>query len=217
MNNRSSTFAQRILYVIVGIIINGLAVSLYVYSNMGVSTISSIPFIISQSFSVVSFGTATILFQIALLFILIILCGYQRKYLYSLVLGFLFGFLVDLWGVILGNTFVVHAPRIVLFFSAFLLLPLGISIMLASNLAALPFDVFTKDLCDVTHKSMKVVKTTFDVACVSVTVLISLIIWGKIEGVGIGTVISMLFTGNVIHFFSSCIKKLHCAFQLETF
>lgn len=194
-------------YIVISITINALAVLLYVYSNVGVSTISSVPFIITKSLSFVSFGAAMVLFQTILLSILIILCGYKRKYLYSFVLGFLFGYLVDMWGVILENTFVIRAPQIVLFLSAFLLLPFGISIMLASNLAALPFDTFTNDICDLTHQNMKIVKTTFDIACVLVAALISLILLGEIKGIGIGTIISMLFTGNMVHFFSSYIKR----------
>lgn len=53
-------------------------------------------------------------------------------------------------------------------------------------------------ISSVAAKNMGLCKNLFDLACVVVTVTISLLLDGTVIGIGLGTVATVLFTGRVI-------------------
>lgn len=204
--NMDRTGMKNYLLLICGVIINGFAVSIFVKSKLGVSTVSSIPLIMSLSLKSISLGVATILFQIVLLLILISLRGMDRKYLFSLAIGSLFGFVVDFWNSILHYFPLEIVPNYLLMIIAILVLPFGISLTILSNLAAIPFDIFVKDLAQYFKKPISQVKTIFDLICVSITAIVSLSVFGQIHGLGVATLISMLITGKLIGIYMKVLK-----------
>lgn len=85
------------LALIVAVMINSFGVVLMLYSNAGISAISSVPYAFSEVFPKLTLGTWTYIFQGLLVFCLMIM----RKrivpsYLFSFVVGFVFGELLDL-------------------------------------------------------------------------------------------------------------------------
>lgn len=206
MMNMDKSKLKNYLLLICGVIINGFAVSIFVKSKLGVSTVSSIPLIMSLSLKTISLGMATILFQIVLLLILVFLRGMDKKYLFSLAIGSLFGFVVDFWNEILHFFPLELVPNYVLMIIAILVLPFGISLTILSNLAAIPFDIFVKDLADYFRKPISQVKTIFDLICVTITASISYLVFGQIYGLGIATLISMFITGKLIGIYMKRLK-----------
>lgn len=65
-------------------------------------------------------------------------------------------------------------------------------------LPIIPTDTFPRDLSAILNKPYKYVKTTFDLCCLTTTVIISLFILHKAVGVGIGTVICAFTTGKTV-------------------
>lgn len=70
-------------------VLNSFAVYLMLYSGAGISSISSVPYIISEVLPVLSLGTWTYLFQTSLVAVLMLL---RRKFVPSYLLAFLVGF-----------------------------------------------------------------------------------------------------------------------------
>ena len=200
-------FIIRILLLIMSIIINSFAVSVYVKSNLGVSTNSSIPLVVSLIIPKLSLGITTIMFNILLLIILIFVCGAKKEYLISFIIGCLFGSIIDIWNFLLAKIHIESLHPIILYIIAFFSLAFGIALTLASELPTLPFDYFVKDIAIKTKKTIGLVKTASDIAYVIISIILSYICKGKIYGVGIGTIISMLFTGMVVQLFHKYIKK----------
>ncbi|WP_313758748.1 DUF6198 family protein [Tissierella sp.] len=205
IRNKKILFSE--LALIMGIFLNGLAVVIYIESNFGISTISSIPFIMNKVFQGISLGNATIIFEILLLLILTLIVGMKKSYIYSILLGLLFGMIIDLYKWIFSFINIGKVNNIFLYIIAFACLSLGISLTLKSNLTALPFDLFVKDFSEKMDKPIKRVKTVFDITCVFIAISVSLLYFKEIRGVGIGTLISMLFTGNMIQIFSNILEK----------
>jgi uncharacterized membrane protein YczE len=79
------------------IAINSLGVVLMLHSGSGISAISSVPYAFSAAFPILTLGQWTYIFQGALILCLFIL---RRKfvlpYLFSFVVGFVFGNVMDL-------------------------------------------------------------------------------------------------------------------------
>ena len=100
------------LALAINIIINSFAVVLMLYSGAGISAISSVPFAFSEVLPHLSLGTWTYLFQGLLVLILMFLQKrFVPQYLFSFVVGFLFGQLVDvheLWIHILPQLSLIH-------------------------------------------------------------------------------------------------------------
>lgn len=117
------------LALAINIIINSFAVVLMLYSGAGISAISSVPFAFSEVLPHLSLGTWTYLFQGLLVLILMFLQKrFVPQYLFSFVVGFLFGQLVDvheLWIHILPQTL---PCRILYFIISYLLLSVGIAL-----------------------------------------------------------------------------------------
>ncbi|WP_100065726.1 YczE/YyaS/YitT family protein [Miniphocaeibacter massiliensis] len=204
---KSKKFFPSELALIIGILLNGFAIVIYIKSNFGVSTISSIPFIVNKVIPSISLGNTTILYEVLLITILVLLTGIKKKYIYSILLGLLFGVIIDFYSWLLSFTSIGEINSIVLYIIAFTSLSFGISLCLKSDLTALPFDIFVKVISDKSNKSIKFVKTVFDITSVLIASAISLMYFKSIEGVAIGTVVSMLFTGNMIQVFSNIIDK----------
>ena len=78
------------------IVINSLGVTFMTKSGFGISSISSVPYVFSQAFDFLSFGTWNYLFQTSLVVLLMVLSHkIQPVYLVSFLVGVGFGKMID--------------------------------------------------------------------------------------------------------------------------
>lgn len=93
----------------VAVIVNTFGVVLMLYSESGISAISSVPFAFSLVLPQLTLGTWTYLFQgVLVLSLMLMRKRFVPQYLFSFVVGFIFGVLLDvheLWISILPSTF----------------------------------------------------------------------------------------------------------------
>ncbi|PTQ81986.1 putative membrane protein YczE [Trichococcus patagoniensis] len=190
-----------------GVMINALAVSLMIKSELGVSTISSVPVVLNKLFSEVTIGSWNFAFQVVLVVLMAVITRKFLGYVLSVVLALLFGNLMDFFEVLFSGIIATMPLRIVFFFAGFFLLAFGISLMMNCKLPALPFDLFVREMADHFGLSVKQMKTGFDVFCVVLSVVFSVLFLEGIAGVGIGTVFAMLFTGTVAQLFMEWLNK----------
>ena len=84
------------LALLLAVAINSFGVVLMLYSGTGISAISSVPYAFSCVFPKISLGTWTYIFQGLLVLALMILRKkFVVQYLFSFVVGFVFGELLD--------------------------------------------------------------------------------------------------------------------------
>ena len=178
MENKDN-FYKRLLNLSIGIILNGFAVTLFVMSNLGTSTVSSIPYIVSKIMGI-NLGVMLISFQVLLIGILILIRGFKMTDLYSVIVGICFGTIVDVWTYILKNIGIDTLFPMILLITGILLLPLGITLTIESNLCAIPFDLFVKDIASLTKVKISKVKTIFDISCIIITLTLSLVLFNLI-------------------------------------
>lgn len=187
------------LALFTAVIINSLGIALMTKSNFGISSISSVPYVFSQAFTILSFGTWNYTFQTILVISLMILSRkINLSYSFSFLMGIAFGKMIDvheLWVCFLPDSLTYH---IIYFILSFFILAFGICLSNNSMLPIIPTDTFPRDLSAILNKPYKYVKTTFDLCCLTTTVIISLFILHKAVGVGIGTVICAFTTGKTV-------------------
>ena len=176
MNTRKFHLPGEAALLIV-LLINPLAIDLMSKSVFGISTISSVPLILSTAFPVFSFGTWNYIFQTLLVITLMVLKrSFCPGYLFSFVVGIGFGKMIDVhntWVTLLPN---VLSLNVVCFFTGFLLMCFGICLANNCLLPIVPTDIFPRDLSELLHKKYNQIKTTFDLTCLTTTVILSLVI-----------------------------------------
>lgn len=130
---------------------------------------SIVPLIFSTAFPIFSFGTWNYIFQTLLVITLMVLKrSFCPGYLFSFVVGIGFGKMIDV-----HNAWVTMLPIV-------------------------PTDIFPRDLSELLHKKYHRIKTTFDLTCLTTTVILSLVILHHLYGIGIGTFFCAFMTGRTV-------------------
>ncbi len=189
-------------------IINSFGVVLMLYSGAGISAISSVPFAFSEVLPVLSLGTWTYIFQgLLVLSLMIMRKRFVPSYLFSFVVGFVFGKLLDvheLWINILPDNITM---RIVYFILSYIILCFGIAISNHCLLPITPTDLFPRELADITKVSYSKIKIGFDVSCLAVTAGLTFFCLGHLDGLGISTIVAAFTMGKGVSIAGNLIDR----------
>ena len=196
------------LALLFAVIINSFGVVMMLYSGAGISAISSVPFAFSEVLTVLSLGTWTYIFQgLLVLSLMIMRKRFVPSYLFSFVVGFVFGKLLDvheLWINLLPDNIPM---RIVYFILSYIILCFGIAISNRCLLPITPTDLFPRELADITKVSYSKIKIGFDVSCLAVTAGLTFFCLGHLEGLGIGTILAAFTMGKGVSIAGDLIDK----------
>ena len=199
----------------VAVLINSFGVVLMLYSAAGISAISSVPYAFSEVFPVLSLGTWTYIFQgLLVLSLMIMRKKFVPSYLFSFVVGFVFGILLDIhkaWINVLPDSL---PWKIVWFVLSYLILSIGIALSNRCGLPIVPTDLFPRELSEITGAGYPKIKIIFDVSCLAVTAALTFFGLGHIEGLGLGTVLAAFTMGKAV---GLCGNVLDKHFRFESF
>lgn len=188
--------------------INSFGVVLMLYSGAGISAISSVPFAFSEVFPVLSLGTWTYIFQgLLVLSLMIMRKKFMPPYLFSFLVGFVFGELLDvheLWIKILPDGL---GFRIIYFIVSYVVICFGIALSNRCLLPITPTDLFPRELSDITNASYAKIKIAFDVTCLAITAALTFFCLGHLDGLGIGTILAAFTMGKGVSIAGKLIDK----------
>lgn len=120
--------------LVLAVIINSLGVLLMLQSGSGISAISSVPYAFQQVFPKLTLGTWTYLFQGLLICILMIMRKkFVPSYLFSFVVGFAFGEMMDLHELWITRLPLNIPLRILYFVLSYLIICLELRCQTAAN------------------------------------------------------------------------------------
>lgn len=208
---KSKELFKRYILLIVGLFFSAFGVALTKYAELGVSPISSVANIASLKFTALSLGNWLIIWNCLLIIgqAVILRKDFKIIQLLQIPVSFLFGYFTDL-----GMKCVSYLPlsnyfsRLCFIIAGVIVLAFGISLSVIADVIMNSGEAFVKAVSDKCKKPFGNMKITFDVCCVILSVILSLIFFhGKIEGTREGTIISALLTGAVVKFFSSVLSK----------
>lgn len=213
MYNQQKIFSKELAFC-VAMITNSLAISLLVKSVFGVSTLSSLPLVLSEIFSSISFGMMNFIVQSVLLIVLMIITKQPKiSYIFSFIIGFIFGVMVDMFDLVVGILPNFFLLRIFYFFTGWILISFGASLFVKSCMPLMPFDGFVKDLSLYLNTKVRTVKTCSDLVFVTTGIILSFVFLHHLVGVGIGTIFMAFFTGSLMQYF---LNLLEMNFKFET-
>ena len=187
------------LALLIVILINSFGVVLMLDSGAGISAISSVPYAFSESFPALTLGTWTYIFQgLLVLSLMIMRKKFVAPYLFSFVVGFAFSEMLDVHEMWINVLPTAIGYRVLYFIISYLLLCIGIALSNRCGLPIIPTDLFPRELADITKVQYSRIKISFDVICLAVTALMTCIILGHLDGLGIGTILAAFTMGKVI-------------------
>lgn len=187
--------------LVAAVIINSFGVVLMLYSGSGISAISSVPFAFSEVFTRLSLGTWTYIFQgLLVLSLMILRRRFVPEYLFSFVVGFVFGELLDVHEFWINILPLGIFWRVLYFIASYLLISLGIALSNRCCLPIVPTDLFPRELSQITGVKYSRIKISFDVICLTVTGVLTVAFLGHLDGLGIGTVLAAFTMGKCVGF-----------------
>lgn len=212
MEKRSKKeIAVRYVLFIISLFFSALGVAITKKGELGVSPISSVANVVSLKFTALSLGNWLIIWNSVLILGQIVLLRkkFQWIQLLQLPLSVLFGYFTDfgMW-LVSGIAVPNYAVRLLLVLCGTVVLSFGISISVNANVIMNSGEAFVKAISDTVRKEFGLVKISFDVSCVVLAVVLSLVFFdGRILGTREGTVIAALCTGWVVRFFNRFLKE----------
>ena len=196
------------LALILAVCLNSFGVVLMLYSGTGISAISSVPYAFSLVFPKLSLGTWTYLFQGLLVLTLMVLQKrFVPSYLFSFVVGFFFGELLDVHEAWINILPTAIGWRVLYFVISCPIVALGIALSNRCKLPIIPTDLFPRELAEITKVPYSRIKIGFDVTCLLVTACMTYFCLERILGLGIGTVLAAFTMGKGIALVGQAIDK----------
>lgn len=204
------------LVYVLALLILSFAVALTSYTDFGVSMVVAPAYILSNKITALTFGQCEYIVQ-AILFVIfcLVMKKFKPIYLCSFATCLIYGVVLDLWRIILPKAYpqitdpeALGIPmRILLFCVGIILTGLGVALFFRTYFYPQLYDFFIKGLSHKTKLSRTKCKTFFDLSMLTISIVLTLILFHKIVGIGIGTVIMALFNGTIIGAIGKLIDK----------
>lgn len=84
------------------------------------------------------------------------------------------------------------------FVISYLLISFGIALSNRCQLPIIPTDLFPRELSHIINVGYPKVKISFDVSCLAVTAVMTLVFLGHIDDLGIGTILAAFTMGKMV-------------------
>lgn len=184
-------------------------VAFSIKAQLGTSPISSVPYVTS-AISGLSVGTTTIIMNF--MFVAIQIAILRKKYdwfqLLQLPAAIVFGVMIDVAEYIISPiTLSNYFQQWLICAAGIVLVALGVSVEVAAKFVTTAGEGVVLAICQVAPIKFGNMKVVFDVTLVCISVVLSLVFLGKLDGVRGGTAAAAVFVGLLTKVFNKLIKK----------
>jgi len=199
---------KRYLLFLAGLFINALGVSLVTKASLGTSPISSIPYVLSLKFPF-TLGNFTIIFSILLILlqILILRKNFKMENILQIPVSIAFGYFIDLT---MYMFFWVnpqnYAIKLIALFAGCIVLGFGVYMEVLADVVMLPGESFVRAIVQTWNTNFGTTKIMFDSSMTIIAGGLSVIFFGKLNGVREGTIIAALLVGFIARLFGKHLK-----------
>ena len=198
------TYLPRYLWFLAGVLINSFGVALITRAALGTSPISSLPYVLSFRFPV-TLGQFT--FAMNLFFILgqvlLLRRDFQPIQLLQVTVNAVFSAFIDVSMELLSWLEISSLPMAVLVLVlGCAVLAFGISVEVAPRVLMVPGEGIVQAIAAVTGWRFGNVKVGFDAALVSTALVLSLLFFHRLQGLGAGTILSALAVGRFVNLYN---------------
>ena len=198
------TSLPRYLWFLTGVLINSFGVALITRAALGTSPISSLPYVLSFRFPV-TLGQFT--FAMNLFFILgqvlLLRRDFQPIQLLQVAVNAVFSAFIDVSMGLFSWLEISSLPMAVLVLAlGCAVLAFGISVEVAPRVLMVPGEGIVQAIAAVTGWRFGNVKVGFDAALVATALVLSLLFFHRLQGLGAGTILSALAVGRFVNLYN---------------
>lgn len=209
------TLHSEVIYL-AAIFILSFSSAMQAAANLGISMIIAPAYVVSQKFNFLTFGQSEYLVQ-GILFIAfcIVMKGFKSIYLASFGTCIVYGMVLDMWRTVIPafNPSITEpgsmpmAVRIFMLCFGIIITAIAVALFFHSYLYPQVYDFFTREVSKRYKKDRTKFKIAFDTSCFVTAIVLSLLFFGELVGVGIGTLFMTLLNGRLIGFIDKKIAK----------
>lgn len=197
------------LSFLMGTLILPLGTALMARGNFGLSVVVVPAYLLSLKLDFLTFGMAEYCLQGALLLLFWVLMGrFRVGDLFSFFAAFSYGVVLDLWTpLIAAIPLPTVGHRLALYIVGMLVNSFGVSFYFESYFPPQIYELFVKGLSGKYRIDMGKFKIGYDLVSCAVGVALSLLFFGRIEGIGVGSVVCAFLNGVLISFWRRVIGR----------
>lgn len=188
----------------IGVPIGAIGAALMKHGRFGMTPFYSVSLALYEATGILTMGIWNTIFQLGLILTLIIV---QRRFFSRYVLSFAVAFcasaILDLVNKATASLPETMVCRTVCFSLGFLIMAVGIALLARCRLPVAPMNLFPRELAEIMGREFRQLKLWFDLGCLMLTLVVSLLFAHRLVGVGVGTVVAVLtgpLTGLIIRF-----------------
>lgn len=206
------TTAKRYLMFLLGVLVCAAGIAFITRAALGTSPISSTPFVLSLV-TAPSMGVYTFLFN--MLFLVgeaVLLKRFTWLQAVQIAATFFFSLCIDVALSIIPTQLNGPLPMKLLYLAIGCgVMALGISLEIFGGVIMLPGEGFVKALAEKLKIEFGNMKVIFDSSLTAIAAVIAMIAFGRLNGVGFGTLVSALLVGQLVKLYTrrlGCLKKI---------
>ncbi len=208
MNQKKIRFPQELAYLL-GIVTMTLGVAMMQKANLGLSMIVAPAYMLSAALGI-SFGTAEYCLQFVLVSgMCLLLRKFRITYYLSFATAVVYGLVLD------GFIRLLHADlpaellpvRLLLMIGGMTVTAVGVALFFRTYLPACAYDMFVKVVSNHFRVHTGKFKICYDFSSLAVALVMTLVFFGRLIGIGVGTLICACLNGVIIQLFSSLYNK----------
>ncbi len=201
---------------ILSVLILSFAVAMASCADMGLSMIVAPAYILSQKLKFLTFGQCEYVLQgVLFLSVCLLMKRIRLSYFFSFVTCLFYGAVLDFWRWIIplfnpsvtAPGSVAMGARIPLFLCSVVLTSFSVSLVFRTYLCPQVCDFFVKAISKHFKLDRHRTKMIFDICIFSVGLIMTLVFFGKVVGIGIGTLIIVLVNSHLINWFGKLFDR----------
>ena len=209
--------ALRYLFFALGVAINSFGIAVITKAALGTSPISSVAYVLDLAFPP-TLGEFTFVINLVFIGIQIALLrrDFQPVQFLQIVVNVVFSALIDVSMAALGTFEPTGlAAQLAALLIGCTILAFGIAVEVAPNVIVVPGEGAVRAISSVSAKPFGSCKVAFDVTLVAIALVLSLVFFRGIQGLGIGTVVSALLVGRIVNLFNRFVPFLAAIARLS--
>lgn len=185
-------------------------VALSVNSNLGVSPVNSLPYVISRILNVQMGTCVTVIFcSYIALQALILGRDFHPVNLLQIVFSTIFGYFVDFAKLVVGDFAIpTYFGQLAMLAMSIFLIALGVLLYMDVQLVPMPMEGLSDTVARKLGKPFPTMKTVIDCLVVLTGIVLCFLFFGKLDGIREGTILTAMLTGKLIAILKKPISPL---------
>ena len=210
---KKRVFYTELSYVL-GIAVVALGTALTAWGDFGISMVVAPAYVLHLKMSRLlpwfSFGVAEYILQALILLLMICLLKKVKiAYFLSFLTAIFYGLVLDGGSALLALLPTPGIPaRLIAYVIGDLAICAGVAMVFHTYIPPEAYEMFVMELSRKLHIKLHTFKTIYDCASLVVAVVMSFLLLGSLQGVGIGTVVCAFLNGSLIHLFSQLYERV---------